>query len=85
MKDSTLIEKSKNFGPKSTKWLNSLGIITIGDLRSWDMFELYFALKEEGYPVSRNLLYAVWGSLHDKDWRMTPESVKKDIQAKLGL
>lgn len=85
MKDSILIENSKNIGPKSTKWLNSLGIFTVGDLKSWDMYELYFALKEEGYPVSRNLLYAVWDSIHNKDWRMTPENVKEDIHTKLGL
>ena len=83
MKDSSLIKDSKNFGPKSTKWLNSIGIYSLEDLKKWDMFELYLALKEEGYPVSRNLLYAIWGSLNNKDWREVPETVKKDIQSKL--
>ncbi len=85
MKDTTPIKELKNFGPKSAFWLESVGVFTLSDLYKWNMYDLYFALHDEGYPVSRNFLYAIYGALNDCDWRAVPEKVKKDIQVHLGL
>ncbi len=85
MKVTTPVKELKNFGPKSASWLQSVGILTLGDLTKWDKYVLYFVLKDEGYPVSRNFLYAVYGAINNCDWRSVPDKVKKDIQTQLGL
>ncbi len=84
MKDSIPIDELKNLGPKSKQWLNSIDIYTYSDLIKWDMFDLYFVLKDEGLPVSRNFIYADWGAQNNCDWRAIPKDVKEDIANKLG-
>lgn len=76
---STPINQLRNFGPKSLRWFEPLGIKTLGDLKSWDMYDIYMAMKVEGRPVSRVMLYAIWGAVNNKSWLEVPDKLKTEM------
>jgi DNA transformation protein and related proteins len=73
----------KNLGPKSTKWLNAIGVYTLDDLREMGAIDCCRILKAQGYPVSLNLAYAIEGALRDLHWTKLPESVKQQLKTAL--
>lgn len=77
--DNASIDKLRNFGPKTQCWLKELDIHTLSDLRKWDYIDVYKALRVRGYPANRLFLYAMWGALHDVDWRFVPQDVKDNF------
>lgn len=70
----------KNFGPKSTEWLNAIGVYTKADLRRLGSVTIYRLLKEQGYNVSLNLVYAIEGALMDVHWNKLPPDVKAELK-----
>ena len=72
-----------NLGPKSTSWLADIGIHTRQDLVEMGIVPAYCLLKAQEYPVSLNLLYALYGALHDVPWNKVPPEVKKQLQAEV--
>ncbi|HEX5636461.1 MAG TPA: TfoX/Sxy family protein [Gammaproteobacteria bacterium] len=73
----------KNLGPKSTQWLNAIGVYTLDDLREMGAIDCCRILKAQGYPVSLNLAYAIEGALRDLHWTKLPESVKQQLKTAL--
>lgn len=43
----------------------------------------YCLLKAQDYPVSLNLLYALYGALHDMPWNRVPPVIKASLQAEV--
>ncbi len=82
MTDSEL-ERLLNLGPKSTGWLADIGVRTRQDLVEMGIVPAYCLLKAQGYPVSRNLLYALYGALHDVPWNKVPLEVKEQLEAEV--
>ena len=72
-----------NLGPKSTSWLADIGIHTRRDLVEMGIVPAYCLLKAQEYPVSLNLLYALYGALHDMPWNKVPPEVKKQLLAEV--
>ena len=72
-----------NLGPKSTSWLADIGIHTRRDLVEMGIVPAYCLLKAQEYPVSLNLLYALYGALHDLPWNKVPPEVKQQLQAEV--
>jgi hypothetical protein len=72
-----------NLGPKSSGWLADIGIQTRQDLVAMGIVPAYCLLKAQGYPVSLNLLYALYGALHDMPWNQVPPKVKTSLQAEV--
>lgn len=70
-----------NLGPKSTGWLLDIGVETRQDLVEMGIVPAYCLLKAQGYPVSLNLLYALYGALHDVPWNKVSPEVKEQLQA----
>ena len=70
-------------GPKSTVWLADIGIQTHRELEEMGIVPAYCLLKAQGYPVSLNLLYALYGALHGIPWNKVPPEVKEQLQAEV--
>ncbi len=79
-KRTTKLSDLKNFGPKSTEWLNAVGVYTKADLRRLGSVTIYRLLKERDYPVSLNLVYAIEGALMDVHWNELPSEVKAELK-----
>ena len=77
------LESLLNLGPKSTSWLADIGIHTRRDLVEMGIVPAYCLLKAQEYPASLNLLYALYGALHDVPWNKVPPEVKQQLQAEV--
>lgn len=84
MPDSEL-ETLLNLGPKSTSWLIEIGVQARQDLVEMGVVPAYCLLKAQGYPVSLNLLYALYGALHDIPWNKLPLEVKEQLQTEVQV
>jgi DNA transformation protein len=82
MSDSEL-EILLNLGPKSTSWLAEIRVQTRQDLVEMGVVPAYCLVKAQGYPVSLNLLYALYGALHDIPWNKLPLEVKEQLQTEV--
>lgn len=81
MTDDGNREKIRNLGPRSMEWLAEIGIRDLGDLEEIGSVEAYRLLRERGFPVSMNLVYAIEGALLDVDWRNLPFETKAALKA----
>ena len=72
-----------NIGPKSAGWLTTIGIHTRQDLEDMGIVPAYCLLKGQGYPVSLNLLYALYGALHNVPWNHVSLETKERLQAEV--
>ena len=59
----------QGLGPKSCAWLAGIGIMTAGQLRARDPFEVYAELHASVPGVSLNMLYALIGAIEDRPWQ----------------
>ena len=66
--DDMPIASVLNLGPKSAEWLEAVEIKSLGDLKKLGAVEAYWKVKQAGYNVSLNLLYAWEGAISDTHW-----------------
>ncbi|KAB2838159.1 MAG: competence protein TfoX [Melioribacteraceae bacterium] len=76
-------EKIKNLGPVSTKWLNSIDVYTIDDVKKLGPIVIYNMLKAHGYNVNILMVYALQGAIMDCHWKEIPEKLKKEFQKEI--
>jgi hypothetical protein len=69
----------KNIGPKSSSWLKAVGITSREELISRGVAEVYVELKLEGFTVSKNMLWALWGAAEGEHWNNIPDSEKQRL------
>ncbi len=81
----TLIKKLPNIGPKSTQWLEAVGILTDEDLEALGAVEAYRRVKAR-YPgrVSLNLLWALQGAILDLPWNELPPEMKERLRREIS-
>jgi len=70
----------KNLGPKSQSWLNAIGVHDRTDLQTVGPVAAYTILKQHGYPVSLNLLYAMQAAVLNIHWTALPERQKAQLK-----
>lgn len=63
------LSKLRNLGPKSAAWLCAAGIDDLAALREVGVEEAFRRVLSAGHAPSINLAYALYGALHDIDWR----------------
>ncbi len=68
-------------GPRTRAWLATIGVTTIEDIRRLGPVAIYHVLKEQGYPVSLNLVYALEGALLGVPWNRLPPDVKAELRS----
>jgi DNA transformation protein len=73
-----------NLGPKSSMWLNAIGIYTFSDMESVGAVEIYRQLRELGYPASLNLVYAIHGAIINCPWNHLPPDIRDDLRAQIA-
>ena len=74
------MEKLRNLGPVSMQWLAAIGVTSLADVKSLGSVTIYRLLKQHGYRVSLNLLYALEGAILDCQWNQLPPKVKLHLQ-----
>lgn len=79
--DSVSCEKLLNLGPKSTLWLEQVGIRTLGDLKQTGAVAAYLLAKRQQPKCSLNLLYALEGALTGVRWNKLPEKTRQQLRA----
>lgn len=60
----------RNIGPKTTVWLDKIGIKTRADLQKVGAQKAYEKLLEIGHMPHKALLYALIGAERDEDWKL---------------
>lgn len=80
---SSKIRMLRNIGPLSSRWLRDAGLIFVDQLRSLGPVAVYQLLQSKGYPVSRNLLWALAAGLQDRDWRELTLDEKSQLEKQL--
>lgn len=80
--------KLRNIGPTCEKDLHSAGIRTAGDIRKLGAKEAFLRLmvaREKsgrgGTCYNAAYLYALYGAIHDLDWREIPEKKRNEFKA----
>lgn len=77
---SRSIEELRNLGPRSAEQLRAVGISTEAELRSAGVEFAYLAVRQRNSSVSLNLLWALYGALHDVDWRDVSDGTKAALR-----
>lgn len=75
-----MAERLLNMGPRSSAWLDAVGVRTLEDLQQLGVHECWLLLRRHGYPVTLNMLYALAGAQLGCNWRQLPPDVKQDLQ-----
>lgn len=73
----------KNIGTISSEWLHKAGIETIDELREIGFIPVYCLIKNLESSVSLNLLWALEGALHNKDFREITLERKNELKCAL--
>ncbi len=87
MNDSTPVAELRNLGPACQADLAAVGITTLGGIKSLGVeqtFELVFGYRasQGGIKgISPIYLYALFGAVHDIDWRHIPDASKSELRA----
>ena len=79
------VSKLLNLGPKSTAWLEQVGIRTRADLERVGSVKAWLKVREAGLETSLNLLWALEGALLDLRWDRLPPAVKDNLRQRAGL
>lgn len=84
MKNDGPLESSLNLGPTSAKWLAEIGIYTRDELIEIGVVEAYCLVKARQPKASLNLLYALYGAVHNILWNMIPPETKTALQEEVA-
>ncbi len=93
MTDNRGITELKNLGPACERDLHAVGIYTAEDIRKHGVEGTFVKLMEGriargtgGFCFNASYLYALYGALHDVDWREIPNELQneyKELSARL--
>lgn len=79
-KRASPISDLKNFAKTSERWLNEIGVYTKEDLKRLGSIHAYRLLKERGFNVSLNMVYAIEATLLDLHWQELPSDLKAELR-----
>ncbi len=79
--NSTPIRQARNIGKVSSEELKSIGISTLGQLRSKG-WEVVFEQLVQAYPnrLNLNMATSLIGAVEDFDWKRIPKDLKHDAK-----
>ena len=86
--DSRSISELRNLGPACERDLHAVGIYSADDIRRLGIEGTFVKLMESkrargsgGTCFNASYLYALYGALHDCDWRDVPDEKKIEFKA----
>ncbi len=81
------ISQLRNLGPACQRDLNAVGIYTLADIEELGVEGTFLQMmqgrikrKQGGKCFNAAYLYALYGAVHDVDWREVPESKKRQFK-----
>lgn len=79
----TPIADLRNLGPRTAELLEPFGIHTRGELERVGVVMAYRMIRHRwgSRAINRSGLWALWGALHNVDWRALPDDVKAELTA----
>ncbi len=87
-KDERTISEMRNLGPACEKDLNAVGIYTAEELKRLGPEDAFVKMLLGRLELGRSAkccnaayLYALYGAIHEIDWRAVPEQKKKEFKA----
>lgn len=76
----TPVQHLRNIGPKSTAWLNEIGIYTAADLERVGVVNAYRECAARFRNANNlNLLWALQAALLDIPWNALPDEMKQAL------
>jgi DNA transformation protein len=74
----------ERMGPKSSKWLASVGIHTLDDVARLGVVETYKRVRA-AHPdkVSLNLLWGLQAALLEIPWKELPQDIKEELRRRV--
>ena len=86
--DDRPIDEMRNLGPACARDFNAAGIFTAAELKALEpetaFVKMLYARKKQGRSAkacNAGYLYALYGAIHDVDWRDVPEEEKARFKA----
>ncbi len=86
--DNRRLSELRNLGPACERDLNAAGIFTCEDLKQLGpetaFLQMLVARSKQGRGArccNAAYLYALYGAIHDVDWRDLPEAKKREFKA----
>jgi len=79
MSEKSSLPRIKNMGPKSTDWLNDIGVFTLEDIERQGVVSVYKRLKASRPNISLVMLWALQGAVMNLHWKWLPEEVKAEL------
>jgi DNA transformation protein len=74
-----------NLGPKTSAWLNDIGIYTLEDIEALGVVEVYKRLKEANpHRVSLNALYGLQAAVLGTSWLALSPDMKEELKTQAG-
>ena len=81
------ISELRNLGPACERDLHAVGIYTAEDIRKLGVEGTFVRLMEgrlaggqSSFGFNANYLYALYGAIHDCDWREIPEEKRTEFK-----
>ena len=85
--DTRSIKELRNLGTACEKDLHFVEIYTAQDIKQLGVEGTFIKLMEgriargdEGFSFNATYLYALYGAIHDCDWREVPEEKKREFK-----
>ncbi len=75
----TVISDLPNLGPSSAKMLSQINVHCLRDIEQLGPVSCFKLLKAANVKVSLNLLYALYGAIHNKPWNRLSQVEKDDL------
>ena len=86
--DDRRISEMRNLGPKCEQDLNAVGVFTADELKDLGVEGAFLKMLAGRRAAGRSAaccnaayLYALYGAIHDMDWRDTPDEKKREFKA----
>lgn len=77
-------EKLLNLGPKSTAWLNEIGIYDLAALKEVGVVEAFQLIRCHHANASLNLLWSLEGALTGVPWDQIDSATKARLKRDIG-
>lgn len=77
------LASARNLGPASAAMLAAAGFDSMDDLRDVGPVVAFLAVRQTGQRPSLNLLWAIYGAVHDCHWTSIPKDTKQQLLAEL--
>lgn len=84
MKNDNSLADWLKMGPTSSQWLAEIGVHTRAELTEVGVVEAYCLVRARQPRASLNLLYALYGAVHNIPWNMIPPEIKTTLQEEVA-